>query len=117
MVEQTGCTKPRVVLLFHAGRQRRGFADPGRYALLRGGTGDLFRVWESPVHRILHPDVLVEFLPAQGASLDAELDLLELGLRRIREQGVLRGREAHQTLVGELDPHPAAFHPAAHGSD
>ena len=39
------------------------------------------------MHDIIHPDVLVEFLPAEGPALQAELDLFQQGLCGISQQG------------------------------
>ncbi|MEO8428656.1 MAG: hypothetical protein ABI651_16270, partial [Verrucomicrobiota bacterium] len=57
---------------------------------------------ETPTHRVFHPDVLVEFFPPQGQSLQAETHLFKLGLRGIGEQRIFAGRETHQPLIGQF---------------
>lgn len=72
---------------------------------------------EAALHGVVHPDVLVEFFPAQSESLDAEFHFFELGLGRVGEQRILVGGETDDPLVGQFEPDATAFDPAAQRGD
>lgn len=67
------------------------------------------------MHRIIHPDILIEFLPAQCAALHAERDLLQEFPGRVGETRVFRSGKAEEALVVEFEPDAAALDPAADG--
>ena len=69
------------------------------------------------MHCVIYPDVLIEFLPAQGQPSQAQLDFFQSGLWSIREQRIFRGRKADHALVIKFEPDTAAFHPTAQGGD
>ena len=69
---------------------------------------------ETPANRVVHPDVFVEFFPAQSQSMQAERDLFELSGRGIGEQRIFAGRKTDQPLIGQFQPDAAVFHPTAH---
>ena len=64
---------------------------------------------------VVHPDILIEFFPTQGTSLQTQFEFFKEGLRGISEQLVFRRGETHEPLVGQLQPNPPALNPATQG--
>ena len=78
---------------------------------------EILRPREAALHGVVHPDVFVEFLPAQGESLDAEFHFFEFNLGSFSQKRVFAGGKTDEPLVGQFEPDPAAFNPAAQRGD
>lgn len=61
---------------------------------------------------VLHPDVLVEFLPSQSPSLDAQTDLRQQFLGSLSQERIFGCRETQQPLIGQFEPDATALNPA-----
>jgi len=70
---------------------------------------------QTPIAPIVHPDVFVQFFPAQGQPVQSERDLLEKILWRVGEQRIFGGGKTQWLSVGEFQTNVAVFHPPARG--
>src|ERR1035437_9639612 len=59
--------------------------------------------WKASAHGVVHPDVLIQFFPAQGEAVEAQLDLFKQVLRRAGEQRIFGGGKTHAAAIGQLD--------------
>ena len=57
------------------------------------------RTRKPAMHRIIHPDVFIEFFPAQSAALDAEADSFEQRLRSLGQPRVFGGGKTDEALI------------------
>ena len=71
--------------------------------------------WKTSTHGVVHPDVLIQFFPAQGEAVEAQLNMFQQVLRRAGEQRIFGGGKTYAAAIGQFQANPPGFHPAAAG--
>jgi len=73
------------------------------------------RTGKASTDGVIHPNVFVQFLPAQGQTVQAKRGFFEKILRRVGEQWIFRGGKTDKSSINEFQTNPPGFNPAAHG--
>ena len=68
---------------------------------------------KTSAHGVVHPDVLVQFFPAQGEAMEAQSNLFKQVLRGAGEQWIFGCGGTHAAAIGQFQANPPGFHPAA----
>src|SRR5580698_9584182 len=73
------------------------------------------RTRKSSADSVIHPNVLVQFFPAQRKAVQTQLYFLQKFLGGFGKQWKLCNGKTYEPAVGKFQAYAACFHPAAHG--